>query len=983
MEILGIINIFAINNINSVNMNVKLRVLTIGVLFFSGQALVAQEKKNDTSGSEKKIDEVVVLGYSKVTTKPKDVTAATVVTSDVIENRPNVSFINSMQGAAPGVTISSASGSPGSSKIDVIIRGLSTINASTDPLYVIDGVSYSSNQFRNINVNDIEDIRILRDAAGTSIYGNRGANGVIVIKTKQAKYNSNFSLSYNGMTGVSVLPSNKYNIANTREFYTIKDMYTPGSGISSLTESQLNALPDTNWLKYFFKPAMLQQHDVQMTSGGKNLTSYTSFGYYSQGGIVPNTDFQRFTVRNNINGKSNNEKLTFNTQINIGYSKRNELQQETAEGLNNNVVQNPLQGSLIGRPDVAPNMYSSGQALYNAIQGNTGGGNAIFLLEDYLRPGNIPSYFKETSVLANAAIIYKLTPELTIGNKAGGDYKRNDRVFAFAPWSYLGIVNARSGSTPLVYPGFEFMSSTSDFTFNNVFNATYHKELGNHTFDVGGYVEYTKAHYLQTTQQQNGLDALTWTPGTGRGYVPIQFLPNSAANYVPAVTAQKVTAGSFSYFGTFDYDYNSKYIFSAVLRRDASYRFIEANRWGTFWSLAGAWNIDREDFMEGSGIDMLKLRANYGTRGNQNVVATAYGVNPLFSAFTNTRNLYSNSTGYNGVSSYIVSQIADADLKWEKVSEGNIGLDFTILNRKLTGNLDFYRKVTDDLYNTKQVSSATGIRYAYTGNNGKMENKGVEFMLRYNAINTENLKLSFMANASYNQNKILEINGDFLDLSDHAQAVGYMAYEWYLVPYAGVNPANGNFQYYAADGSITETVGPNDRRMTGKSFMPKYQGGFSFDLDYKGFFINPLFSFQLETWKWDNQYSWLMDGSSVNAGYNVSASLLDAWTPTNTTGSLPSVTAANDADNIADALSDRHLTDASFLKLRSLTVGWNLPKKYIGENGFVKSIKLYVQGENLIIWTKWKGYDPEGLFMFPLGRYPNPRTISLGASIQF
>ena len=171
--------------------------------------------------------------------------------------------------------------------------------------------------------------------------------------------------------------------------------------------------------------------------------------------------------------------------------------------------------------------------------------------------------------------------------------------------------------------------------------------------------------------------------------------------------------------------------------------------------------------------------------------------------------------------------------------------------------------------------------------------------------------------------------------------------------------------------------------MTGKSFMPKYQGGFSFDLDYKGFFINPLFSFQLETWKWDNQYSWLMDGSSVNAGYNVSASLLDAWTPTNTTGSLPSVTAANDADNIADALSDRHLTDASFLKLRSLTVGWNLPKKYIGENGFVKSIKLYVQGENLIIWTKWKGYDPEGLFMFPLGRYPNPRTISLGASIQF
>lgn len=200
-------------------MNLKLRVLTIGVLFFTGQSLIAQTKsaEKDTITKSKEIDEVVVLGYSKVTTKPKDVSANTTITAEVLENRPNVSFLNSIQGSAPGVTIASSSGSPGSAKIDVVIRGVSSLNASTDPLIVIDGVPTNANQFRNVNAEDIDSISILRDAAATSIYGNRGANGVIIVKTKGGKFNAPLTFNYSNTTGVSVMPQNRYHLANAKE----------------------------------------------------------------------------------------------------------------------------------------------------------------------------------------------------------------------------------------------------------------------------------------------------------------------------------------------------------------------------------------------------------------------------------------------------------------------------------------------------------------------------------------------------------------------------------------------------------------------------------------------------------------------------------------------------------------------------------------------------------------------------------------------
>ncbi len=261
----------------------------------------AQKKKSDTTKT-KDIDEVVVLGYNRKSTKTKDVSATTMVTSETLANRPNASFLNSLQGAAPGLSINSNSGSPGSGKIDMVIRGVSSINASTDPLIVIDGIISNANQFRNINAEDIASVSVLKDAAATSIYGNRGANGVLMVTTKTGKFRSSFALSYSGNTGVSFGLKNKYNMSTSPELLTIQKRLGIASAVK-LTDEQIANTPTTDWEKVFFKPSITQSHNISATFGSETVNSYTSLGYFEQGGMVPGTQFQRFSLRNNINGK--------------------------------------------------------------------------------------------------------------------------------------------------------------------------------------------------------------------------------------------------------------------------------------------------------------------------------------------------------------------------------------------------------------------------------------------------------------------------------------------------------------------------------------------------------------------------------------------------------------------------------------------------------------------------------------------------------
>jgi len=956
-------------------MNVKLRVLSAGALFFLGQAVYAQKKPKDTASKETKIEEVVVLGYSKTITKKNSTVASNTVGDVFLENRPNANVLTSLQGAAPGVIMNGGSGSPGSAKFSLLIRGTSSINGNTDALIVIDDVPSNASEYRNLNPNDIESMTVLKDAAATAIYGNRGANGVVVIRTKRGKYGSAFKVSYTGMTGMSLRPLDKYNLANTSEYLDIMRLYGYGPGVSSYDKAIAGQAAgiDTDWKKVFFKPEMFQSHDVSISSGGGNVASYTSFGYMEQGGAVPTTDFKRFTARSNIMAKSKDEKLTVNSQIGLAFSRRNELFEETSSGIRNNSVQNPLLGVLQGLPYLAPGIYANGQQLFNTIGTNFNDGNNIYVLENLMTKGNLPNFVDQISITGNLGGSYKFTKNFSLNNKLGLDYRQSERTSGRAPWSYLAL--ATQGTAK--YTGSETQSITRDLSINNVVSATYNGQAGEHTVDATVSMEYNKVHYRTSSRTQNGLDPRTYVPGSGTGYVPFEN-----PNYLPSVSASRINAGTVAYFANANYDYAGKYGFSGTIRRDASYRFIGENQWATYWSVSGRWNIDKESFMEGSTFSNLKLRASYGTNGNQNIIASGAGANPLLTASTIVRDQYTSPVGY-GNSLGLGFAYGNPTVQWEDVAQANIGLDFTLLNNKLEGTFDIYQKKTTNLFSSIPVSGVSG-SYSVNGNNGSMTNKGIELGLRYNIINKDGVKLSVFANGSYNQNRINEyqINGD-PEPGTTTTIAGHQLYEWYVYKYAGVNKSNGNLLFYTKDGGVTEAPDVSDAQYLDVGIIPKYAGSFGFETQYKGFFFDALFTFQAGIKKFDNALYWLANpvglGSNAVGSGNLSSDLVGAWSPTNTNSDIPSLRATNWGYT---AQSDYFIKDASFLKVRSATIGYQLSKDML-RNMPITGLRIYVQAENIFTWTKWRGFDPEPITGSSLSIYPNPRMYTIGVKVDF
>jgi hypothetical protein len=384
--------------------------------------------------------------------------------------------------------------------------------------------------------------------------------------------------------------------------------------------------------------------------------------------------------------------------------------------------------------------------------------------------------------------------------------------------------------------------------------------------------------------------------------------------------------------------------------------------------------------MKNSKFDMLKLRASYGTNGNQNIEAAGYGFPALLTANNDTRELIGTGTGYNNIpGGLFYGQFPNVPLQWEQIAQANIGLDFIAFNRKLEGNIDVYNKVTTALYNVVNSSAIPGVGYAYSANNGKLVNKGIEVLLKYNIIRNDDLKLSVFANGSYNRNEITELAETNQEGVTQLISPGYILREWNLVPYAGVNQANGNLLFYDINGNLTETPDETrDRRPTGKSNLPVYQGGFGFNFDYKGFFINTLFSYMLDVYRIDNQFRWASNPDFIG-GENVTADFLNQWTPTNTTSNVPSLQATNN-DVFLD--SDRFLYDSSFLRLKNISVGYNFPAKFLKKT-LITNLRFFIQGENLLTWTKWRGFDPEAINALSVTNFPNPRSITFGMSIGF
>jgi TonB-dependent starch-binding outer membrane protein SusC len=929
----------------------------------------------------KVLDEVVITQGYRTVTKKNAVVASSIVNAKTIENRPNVNAISTLQGQLAGVNITSGSGQPGSAPT-VLIRGLGTVTGSSDPLYVIDGFPSYNDAFRNLNPNDIASAEVLKDAAAIAEYGSRGSNGVIVIKTKKGGFgDAKTTFRYSTQYGVSELQKPGFTYANARELLTLESIKGVGLG-STLTPAEIAAYNiNTDWTKVFFSPSNTINHNLSIENTNKNIGTFTSVSFTDQDGLLPNSDLKRFTVRNNLNGKSANDKVKFLLNTAVGFTKNNEPTNLGGGAINRNFVT----GAFLGAPYISPDIYTGSDSAWEYFNNTPGFLSTPILLLD--NAATFRNYIEEARVDVSSDLNYKLAKNVVVGIRNGGLLINTRTLTAQFPnnWNSLffsgtpGVSSLAGGN----FNGFDDIGNRREFNFSNLLYARFDKKIKKHSFNASINGEYNFAQLASDSQRRNGLDPIVWEFNSGVG-----FINDTAANdlYVPTnVVATRLRNDLISYFGSLDYDFDSKFGIAISARRDWSSRFIKERQAGNFFSIGGRVNLD-EFLKDFSKLNVLKLRGSLGTIGNQRLEdGTIFtGINPPRFATT-----YSTLTGagnaYNGNPSQGLN-LGYPDLRWETTKTYNIGLDLEMFKSRLRANVDYYSRATTDQFLSAPISAASGANNLTRNTEATVFNKGLELNLQVDVIKTDNMTLTLRGNGSTNKNYIDDIENDTGEIFvTSANGITYVhrngqpTYQPFLYRYAGVNPTNGEMQYLDINGNITTTPTASDRRAVGKNFIPKYQGGFGFDFDYKGLFVSTLFSYVFDVVRYDFDYLNALDSSTNQIGqFNVSNELLNAWTPTNTNTDIPAL----DASNALQENSDRFLRDASYIRLRNLQVGYRLPNKYLKDT-FFKDLSFNVTAENLFTITKWKGFDAESDRLEDVYQYPTARIITFGLDVKF
>ncbi|WP_303318690.1 SusC/RagA family TonB-linked outer membrane protein [Flavivirga abyssicola] len=906
------------------------------------------------------LQEVVVQAY-RTTTNQKNSAAISKISAEAVENKPNTSLVNTLQARVPGLVIGSGSGQPGANS-SVNIRGIGSLNGETEPLFVIDGTPVDGDDFRGINPNDIANVSVLKDAAATATYGNRGAHGVVIITTKTGSYKSKLEISYSQSYGRTYQQDNTFDLMNSRDLLNLQKELGVGRG-GSLTDAEINVLANqnnTDWTDFIFQKGISQNHQIGLSYGSENLSTYTSFSYTDQEGIVRETGLERYTLRSNIRGKSNKFKYGLNSTI--GYS-NSKITTNLGSGF---VFFNPIVGALWGQPFLNP------YRLDGTVNDDSFDRFQPLWASPYIILNNFrynPNTVKQIKSVISANASYEIVDGLSINGQIGIDYQQEEELRVIHPESTNRLFFPRNGENQ----GRQIERYRRDFALNINGSIKYVKTFGQHTIDASIFAEKYKLYRKSFGLIQLGLDSKTFSPGDGDSFIDGGTEENGEFIYIPRVESDLNEGGLFSYFTIVDYDYNNKFGFTGTLRRDASFRFASTNRWGTFYSLAGRWNLDQEDFIENiSFINNLKLRASYGEIGSERISGGDF-----FNAASASRTIYRSDTGYNNTTGYFVDGLGFEDLIWETTTQTNIGLDYGLFDNRVRGTVDFYNKKAVDLFSPRLISAING-QYNVVANGGSVQNRGVELSIQYDVISNEDLKVNIFGNVSYNKNELLDLPAGDEDNERTINAVGHAIGSYYLVPYLGVNPANGNALYRTKEGGVTEVFNTEDRVISGSPF-PTYQGGFGTSIDYKGFFLESNFSFIADVKRFNQQQAFFSTNPRESINFNVSSSYNRAWTPEN-----PITDQEGLFSNQADTSSDKFLHDASYLRLRYLSVGYNFSEAILSHLP-IKSCRVYVQGENLLTWTKWQGLDVEANVgrNFDFSDYPNPRIFTAGIDVKF
>ena len=944
------------------------------------------------------LDEVVVVAYGSQN-KETITSSVAVVNSEDIESRPTASVVQALQSKAPGLNISTGNGQPGANSV-VLLRGINSINGNVEPLFVMDGVPIDEDNFRSINQSDIENVTILKDASATAIYGNRATGGVILITTKKGKRNEKLQVKYSSRVGFTSKPNPNFTLADSKELLSLEREVGVAAGSGSvnsylsevlgitngveLTDDDINRLSNTNtdWTKILLRTGITYSHDLSFSFGNDKTTSFTSLGYMNQEGISLRSKLHRINFRNNTTYTNGKFRLT--TKISTGFSKS-----DIAGGIGTGTtgsgsLSNPFIVPFVGKPYLSP--YNEDGTLN--IVGNSNYDDADGFLNTPFIALNVANYDtnkeNEIKVIGGINASYDLLENLTATAVFGVDYTD-------VTGKYIEPTNSIRGShrndKNAEFQGFQFESSDKDSRFNLSAQLDYDKTIGEvHNFNFTALTEFLYAQYSGFSYNQTGL--IPGLEGTGAGFIPGTTVedPNEDGIddyfYIPTLGSFKLNVSQLSYLGKLSYDYDRITGVDFTIRRDASSRFNTTNKWGTFWAVGAFLNLTKSIIDESKVFNNLKLRGSYGITGNDRVSDAYYG------GLVIPYDLFNTGTGYNGSVGLFPSQIGNPNLKWEKTTKANVGVDFSMIDNRLSGSFDVYKNKTDDVFISRPNTGISGGFTSISDNVGSLQNTGIEASLDYKIVKTNDVLWSIGVNGSYNENEITSLPGTqenqygeiILDASQRApESVGHPYNSFYAVRWVGVNPANGNPLYLDRDGNVTEEYSLDNRVFLDKSSVPKYQGGFNTAFSYKNFSIDASFSFAAEVYRYNGTLGVIEDPSLISIA-NVSEEMLTAWREPGDITSIPSL----NTGSVRNLLTDRYLEDSSYLRLKNLAFGYDFNSEIFSDNK-IQSIRVYVQGENLLTWTKWRGFDPEfdPYAVNDFFTYPNSRIVTLGVDIKF
>ncbi len=950
------------------------------------------------------MEEVTVVGYGTV--NKKDLTGAVtgIKSEDIMQSRP-VSLVNAMQGRMAGVQISSQSGELGANS-RISIRGATSVYGSSQPLYVIDGIQMDVNAneiasakmgngsqldpLASINPADIESIEVLKDASATAIYGSRGANGVILVTTRSGRAGRS-RINYDGNVNLGVV-SKRIDVLGASDFIDYRKIIDPNSplfysdsnrdGAYNELDSPLDpyALPSHDWQDEMLRTAISHNHNLSL-DGGNEKTQYSgSVGYTKYQGIIINNNYQRVTSRLKLDHQST-ERLKVGTNFNTSFSKFNGASQSGGEGGTFNGV---VQSLVTSRPVevFVPSWDNTGVYV-----------SPISMLEDAI---------KSTSIIRanmNAYADYKIMEGLTFNTSVGGILSSSKGDEFYGKNTEWGAGNN----------GRAIVSESRAYNIANTNQLTYKKDFGWSKLDAIAVFELNHYNY-----ESFGVDNGNYLDENNG---PYNISKGSVLN---SLYSFRDVNNRVSYLSRINYDLYGRYLFTVSLRADGSDKFGKANRYGYFPSAAAAWRLSEEKFLQNVDfLSDLKLRLSYGRTGNERIPSHQY--------MANMENSY-----YNGTLGLSPSTMANPDLKWEATDQYNAGLDLGIFNNRIQLTMDAYRKITNDMLMPAPVPSQSGFSSQWK-NMGRIDNEGIEIQLSTVNIRNSNFEWSTNFNISTNRNTVRDLGGvDFIPVNigggwitnvgrvmiGHpiGTAYGYVfdgvyqldEFTWQnnsdpsipfddrsftlkdgVVSVQGTNVKPGSFKFKNLNGSADNIVDEEDQTIISRS-NPKFFGGINNTFRYKGIelsiFLNGSYGNQIF-----NESRFRLEGGTPLAWLNLSQDFWNnRWTPENPTNEYG--TFSLDTKNTTSMkTSSYYVEDASFLRLKTLSLGYTVPNDLLKRAGMgnVSNLKLYATADNLYTWTSYTGFDPEIdsnnalLPGFDRISYPRTRSIIFGINLTF